>query len=206
MAGTMNLEDLERVNQLWKEIYPHLADQVLGCFGASDGEVLEWGPFSGGMTLALAYRKPGLNFHIAVEEEAVYRLMSRMLAESGMAGKIHLCMSGLNPMYFVDGRFDVVLIRGAYFFLDSQGQCLREVYRVLKAGGVGFIGGGYGKGTPQADIDVIAQESRLLNDRLGRIRVTPKDLEKMVNRSGLAERIKIETEGGLWLVIRKENR
>ena len=206
MAGTMNLEDLERVNKLWQKIYPHLADQIQGYFGASTGNVLEWGPFSGGMTLALAYRKPGLNFHIAVEEEAVYTLMSRMLAESGMAGKIHLCMSGLNPMCFVEGHFDLVLIRGAYFFLDSEGQCLREVYRVLKAGGVGFLGGGYGKGTPQADIDVIAQESRLLNDRLGRIRVTPQDLENMVHRSGLAERIKIEMDGGLWLVIRKEKR
>jgi len=50
---------------------------------------------------------------------------------------------------------------------------LKEIYRVLKPGGLAFVGGGYGKDVPQALIDEIAEESRILNDALGRRRVHP---------------------------------
>ena len=42
---------------------------------------------------------------------------------------------------------------------------LQEVFRVLKDGGMAFIGGGFGKGTPRELIDEIADESRQLNAR-----------------------------------------
>jgi hypothetical protein len=93
--------------------------------------------------------------------------------------------------------------RGAYFFLDEEGKILREIYRILKEDGLAFIGGGYGKNTPQVLIDEIADESRDLNDRLGRKRVTEGEVTGMVNKAGLASQAKIEKEGGLWLLIQK---
>ena len=86
---------------------------------------------------------------------------------------------------------------------DDEGRILREIYRVLKEDGLGFIGGGYGKDTPQALIDEIADESRNLNDRLRRIRVSVDEVKNMMNRSGLTPYARIEKEGGLWLIIQK---
>ena len=48
-----------------------------------------------------------------------------------------------------------------------------------------FVGGGYGKDTPDALIREIADESRELNDRLGRKRVTVDDLKEILSRSEL---------------------
>ena len=99
--------------------------------------------------------------------------------------------------------FDLVIFRGAYFFLDEEGKIIREIYRVLKEDGIAFIGGGYGKVTPQALIDEIAHKSRDLNDRLGRRRVTVGEVKGMVKKAGLSDHARIEREGGLWLVIKK---
>ena len=87
--------------------------------------------------------------------------------------------------------------------MNEKKNLLQEVFRVLKDGGVGFIGGGFGKGTPKELIAEIADESRALNDRLGRRRVSIKELEEMVRKSELTDKCKIEENGGVWLIIKK---
>jgi hypothetical protein len=68
-----------------------------------------------------------------------------------------------------------------------------------------FVGGGYGKGTPKELIEEIADQSRELNKRLGRKRVSKEKLEEIVSKSELADLCTIEEEGGLWITIRKQN-
>jgi len=203
MEEKMDMHDLARVNQLWGKVYPYLADQILSYYARGQGDVLEWGPFSGGISLALRDKKPALKTAIAVEDEDVFALMQRMLSGSKEGHDIRLEKSPLVPLCYDDHAFDLVVIRGAYFFLDREGKALQEIYRVMKTGGVGFIGGGYGENIPRALIDEIAEESRILNDRLGRIRVTVADLRAMVGKAGLQDRIRIILDGGLWLLLEK---
>lgn len=203
MTEPMDMADLDRVNRLWKNIYPGIAAQILEHFTRKDGDVLEWGPFSGGIAVSLVDRYPSLKIGIAVPEELVSRLMTQYIAEAGYEGKISLAQSGLSPLVFNDETFDLIVIRGAFFFLDDEGAALQELYRVLKPGGIGFVGGGYGKYTAPEIINGIAEESRILNDRLGRMRVTVPGLAGMIDRAGLTGRIQIVEEGGLWLLIRK---
>jgi len=203
MELSMDMQDLVRVNHLWERIYPFIADQILNYYLKEEGEVLEWGPFSGGISFSLLDRKPGMNITIAVEHAEVYSVMKNELAERNLTGKIRLMKSALAPMVYDDNGFDLVIIRGGYFFLGSDGESLREIFRVLKKGGIGFVGGGYGKDTPQDVIDEIAEESRILNDRLGRVRVSVEELNKMIERSGLKPHIRVIEEGGLWLLFNK---
>ena len=200
----MDLRILKAVNELWGKIYPYLALQVMKHYGRGDGGVLELGPFSGGLSRELAKGYPGLNFTIAAQEGSVVDYLRKEVAEAGLNRKVEVMRSELDPLGFADGLFDLILFRGAYFFLDEEGRMLREIYRVLKEGGLAFIGGGYGKETPQALIDEIAVESRDLNDRLGRKRVTEEAVQDMVVKAGLTNRAEVEKEGGLWLLISRQ--
>ena len=199
----MDLVDLSRVNDLWRKIYPYLAAQAMEYYGRSHGDVLELGPFSGGMSLELSRLHPGLSVTLAAPDARVVDYLREEIERSGLDRKPEVIRSELGSLVFPDCQFDLVLFRGAYFFLDEEGGILREVYRVLKEGGLAFVGGGYGRNTPQALIDEIAEESRVLNDRLGRKRVTGDQVKIIVNKSGLTRRARIEQEGGLWLVIQK---
>ena len=200
----MDLRILKAVNELWGKIYPYLALQVMKHYGRGDGGVLELGPFSGGLSRELAKGYPGLNFTIAAQEGSVVDYLRKEVAEAGLNRKVEVMRSELDPLGFADGLFDLILFRGAYFFLDEEGRMLREIYRVLKEGGLAFIGGGYGKETPQALIDEIAVESRDLNDRLGRKRVTEEAVKNMVNKAGLTGHAEVEKGGGLWLLVSKK--
>jgi SAM-dependent methyltransferase len=200
----VDLRILKDVNALWSKIYPYLAVQVMKHYGRGDGEVLELGPFSGGISMELARGYPGLNFTIAAQESSVVDYLRREIEEARLNRKVEVRSSELDPLGFADCLFDLVIFRGAYFFLDEEGRMLREIYRVLKEDGLAFIGGGYGEETPQALIDEIADESRDLNDRLGRKRVTEEAVKNMVNAVGLTSLAEVEKEGGLWLVISRK--
>jgi SAM-dependent methyltransferase len=199
----MDLRNLKRVNDLWSRIYPYLAIQVMEYYGRSHGEVLELGPFSGGISVELTRLHPELSITIAAQDPGVVDYLRKEIEGAGLNRKMEVVWSELDNLVFADGLFDVVIFRGAYFFLDEEGKILREIYRILKEDGLAFIGGGYGKNTPQVLIDEIADESRDLNDRLGRKRVTEGEVTGMVNKAGLASQAKIEKEGGLWLLIQK---
>jgi len=200
----MDLRNFKRVNDLWSKIYPYLAIQVMEYYGRSHGEVLELGPFSGGISVELARLHPGLNITIAAQDLGVVDYLRKEIQGAGLNRKMEVDWSELDNLVFADCLFDVVIFRGAYFFLDEEGKILREIYRILKEDGLAFIGGGYGKNTPQALIDEIADESRDLNDRLGRRRVAEHEVANMVNKAGLASQVRIEKEGGLWLVIQRQ--
>ena len=199
----MDLMTLTRVNDLWNKVYPYLAAQVWEAYGRSGGEVLELGPFSGGISAALARLHPRVRITIAAQDPAVVDYLRTQMESAGLNQKTKVLCSELDRLGFSERQFDMVLFRGAYFFLDEEGKILRETHRVLRGNGLAFLGGGYGKNTPQALIDEIAGESRELNDRLGRRRVTEHQIEQMARKSGLTREVAIEKRGGLWLVIRK---
>jgi len=199
----MDIDALKRVNSLWRKIYPYLASQIMEGYRRDFGTVLELGPFSGGISSELARLYPGLNITIADESPAVVEYLRREISISGLSERIEVKKTDLNYLTFDDHQFDLVVFRGAFFFLNEKENLLREVFRVLKDKGMAYVGGGYGKGVPEELIDEIADESRELNNRLGRKRVSVKELEELIRKSELMDNCKIEEEGGVWLVIRK---
>ncbi len=197
----MNLDDLKRVNHLWREIYPYLVAQIMDSYQRDTGRVLEIGPFSGGISIEMVGRYPGLDITIATEQADVFNDIWPEVKASRQDRAIRVKPTSLNHLAFAESEFDLIIVRGAFFFLNEG--LLGEIFRVLKPGGLAFVGGGYGKGIPQKLIDEIHDESQVLNDRLGRKRVSVKELEAMAKRAGLADNCRIIEEGGLWLSIRK---
>ena len=94
---------------------------------------------------------------------------------------------------------------GLFFFLDEKGRLLQDPSRVLNKTGVSFVGGGFGKDTPRQVINEIADESRELNDLLGRKRFIVGHLEVIIDRSGLSGIARIVQEGGLWVILDKSS-
>jgi|TARA_Y100000031_G_scaffold151664_1_gene193368 ubiquinone/menaquinone biosynthesis C-methylase UbiE len=199
----MDINDLKRINSLWSKIYPYLASQIMEGYRRDSGVVLELGPFSGGISLELIRLHPKLNITIADESPAAVEYLRQEISTSGLSQKIAVKKTDLNHLAFDDSQFDLVIFRGAVFFLKDKENLLQEVFRVLKDEGMAFIGGGFGKGTPQELVDEIADESRELNNRLGRPWVSIEELEEMIRKSELTDKGKIVEDGGLWLNIEK---
>ena len=73
----------------------------------------------------------------------------------------------------------------------------------MKAGGVAMIGGGFGKLTPPEIIHPIADRSKELNLKVGKIDVTAGQVKEDIERSGASVGYRIVHEGGLWVILNK---
>ena len=165
--------------------------------------MLELGSFSGGITFELAKASPEFTLTIADENPAYLRHLRNELFSRNLSGRVRLRDMSLDRLEFRDDSFDLVILRGAFFFIMERPEILKEIFRVARPGGLAFVGGGYGKGVPQEVIDEIADESRVLNDRLGRRRVSIEELKHLLERAGLSKKARIVEEGGVWILIRK---
>jgi hypothetical protein len=78
------------------------------------------------------------------------------------------------------------------------------IHRVLKPKGVALVGGGFGKFTPREVITKIGKESRDINLQIGKVDITAENLKDEVERTSLKASFEILTEGGLWVLMRKD--
>lgn len=195
------LENIKRINKLWGQVYPFLASVIMDDFGKHTGRLLEIGPFSGGISMELARLYPNLDITISTWESDEIKYIENGLTDAGLADRIKVLKAGRDVFDFADGYFDLIICRGALFFLDAR--LLLESFRMLAKDGFAFIGGGYGKSTPQHIIDAIHDESHVLNQSLGKRWITRNTLEKLLRETELTDDCRIEEEGGLWLTIRK---
>jgi ubiquinone/menaquinone biosynthesis C-methylase UbiE len=199
----MDIADIKQLNSLWGEIYPYLVSHIMESYQRDTGSVLELGPFSGGISLALARLYERLIITIADESLAVLNYLRKEISAGGLSERVTVIKTDLNHLPFEDSQFDLIIFRGVFFFLNEKENLLVEVFRVLKDRGMAFIGGGFGKGVPEELIDEISEESRELNDRLGRKRLSIERLQEIIKKSKFSHKCRIEEEGGLWLIINK---
>lgn len=190
---TMDPELITRLNTLWKPVYPHLAQWIAPWMPKNTGHILEIGPFSGGIIAALLERHSSFKGFIALKEEDVAWTIRKSFGA--------FCPILISPLAHLPllPTFNLVVCRGAFFFLNPE--IIKESSRLLTPGGYALLGGGYGPGTPGRIISPISEESKDLNYRLGKKRLSRDNLEKMVSKAGLEAESTIIDEGGLWLLI-----
>jgi len=191
------------LNRLWEPVRPYLAQQVGELYGRHDGCVLEAGPFSG-LAFELVRRGIGTSFHMAVFPAEIADTLKEEARELGLAGKVTIAESDEKLIGVPTETFDLAVFRGAFFFPSFFRPDLPAIYRSLKAGGMALVGGGFGPHTPEDVIKGIEKRSKDLNQALGRVRITERDLWSILEAAELKERAIMITEGGLWVVLRKE--
>ncbi len=191
---------IERINTLWLPVYPLMADHVINISGKLSGDVLDIGPFAGGLAVSLLVRSGDFHAKVIDESEQLLRWTARKAQEANCLSRLMLRHAAIEPISEPDGSFDLVLLRGAFFFVTPL--LLSEIKRVLRAGGFGWVGGGYGPRTPDEIIAPIAERSKEWNAAIGKQRISIEEAQKLILSAGLSSSARISTEGGFWIEIR----
>ena len=193
----MDVQLIERLNNLWRPIYPHLAQWIGQRFPIKRGRILELGPFSGGISEAMRNLLPDISAVCLMHQnELVLRVRHQF------PGNVDFITGSLDALPF-DDKFKIIISRGAFFFLTPE--IIKESYRVLRSGSSALLGGGYGPLTPAKEIQKIAEESKDLNYKLGKKWISKDELVEMVGTAGVAGSSRIIEEGGLWLLLQKHS-
>jgi SAM-dependent methyltransferase len=201
----MNAKDLrliEEINHLWNPVYPFLAQHIHELYGRQDGHVLEIGPFSG-VIFALQEKSVGNSFSITAFPPQLAAYFTWEATKRGVEKKIMVIESDSSLSGIEDNTIDLAVFRGAFFFPFLGDVNYQQIHRVLKPGGFAFIGGGFGKLTPNAVIDDIGEKSRDINLRLGKIHVSEEQIRQSIQAIKVKGKTELLTEGGLWVTMKK---
>ena len=70
-------------------------------------------------------------------------LFEKRIKEAGLDERVSFVLGDAQELPFPDNSADAIVSRGTLTFIPDIGKCLKEVDRVLKPGGVAFLGGRY---------------------------------------------------------------
>jgi len=142
-------EEYHGARHKFMPIYRYLAEQIVLDYAAGRGNCLDLGCGEGQMTVEIARLSDLDVTGLDIEPEAL-ELAQRYAGRSGVDdSRVHWVCADVHSLPYPDNSFDLIVSRGSMPFWREQVQAVNEIMRVLRPGGVAFIGGGCGRLCPR---------------------------------------------------------
>jgi len=147
-------EAAERMNRAARgclaPVYPYLADYIVREFDLAErpGIGIDLGSGPGDLIVALARRTRSMYWINADINPYAFEYFFDSAAEAGVTHRVGAVFADAQRLPFRDAYADVIVCRGSYHFWKDKGLAFSEIYRVLKPGGVAFIGRGFPETMP----------------------------------------------------------
>ncbi|MFQ6040473.1 MAG: class I SAM-dependent methyltransferase [Candidatus Poribacteria bacterium] len=195
--------------EIWRKIYPLLAQQIIGDYQVKKGRCVEIGSGDGKLGLELA-RRTSLHVYMVDINGDVLKKAHTNACGAGLSDRINLIQADVERLPFVDDFADLVVSRGSIFFWNDKPRGLRETYRILKTGGVAFVGGGLSRYiSEQEREEFIRARTAGLKDEQSRrewerLRST-EYFRQILRQTGISHFKLILDPPGLWIEMQKES-
>jgi hypothetical protein len=200
--ASVDLNLIQEINILWNPVYPFLARHIAEIYGRQEGSLLEIGPFSG-VIFALQQGKTGDSFSIATFPPGMGTFFLREAEKHNLEDQIDILETDSSLVDVEDERIDLAIFRGAFFFPSLFEVNLPRIHQVLRPNGMAFIGGGFGKFTPDTVIQDIGKRSRDLNLKMGKRDVREDTLREDIRTLHIKGKVDVIPDGGLWVIMKK---
>ncbi len=201
--STIDIDLIRDVNAHFVPFYPYLAAEISAGLPDDEADVLEIGPYSGGIAFELLKLKPELRIRLGDDDPEVNAYLRALVEEKGLATRITVETIDKYALHAADQSLVSVIFRGGLFFWDNVPQILREAYRVLTPGGAAFVGGGFGANTPNDLIEKHLPRSHDLNRALNKARLSTNQLQRYVAEAQLSDVAGYDHRHGLWAILRR---
>lgn len=196
--------------EAFKEVYPSLAEQILSDYGIREGLCLDIGCGPAYLSIEVAKRSNLEVIGVDIDPKAVEIARSNVKREN-QTDRVRIEQGDVHELRFKDGAADLIISRGSFPFWTNTAKAFREIHRVLKPGGVAFVGGGMGRAiTPEkkAAIKKKVEQAGFMNRCKNTI--TPVMMQEVLESINIQD-YKILGDGpgdsgckcGMWIEIRK---
>lgn len=133
-------------------VYAPLAEQIVNDFDLAEAEGvgIDVGSGPGTLVVELA-RRTRMHWINADINAAFFPWFFGLVEQAGLTGRASAMLADARRLPFRCGYADVVVSRGSYPFWgdgDDRRQGFAEIYRVLKPGGVAYVGRGFSRTLP----------------------------------------------------------
>jgi len=208
--GTHAPDDDPDVGSRMMKAYQNICQQLIDDYKITKGTAVDIGCGPGQMAVKLAQMTDLTVIGLDIEPEAV-EAGRRRAKEAGLGDRAQFICADAHSLPFADNSTDLVMSKGTIPFLRDQVLAVKEIYRVLRPGGVAFIGGGFGRYTSTKDENQIRGGRR--EAWYGVDPASPQasksafpfpvlSYDTLMTRAGIGS-YKVIREGGNWIEIRK---
>ncbi|WP_254059036.1 class I SAM-dependent methyltransferase [Methanogenium sp. MK-MG] len=195
----------EIAKTIFAPIYPVIAEKIIGKSGITKGTCIDLG--SGPASLAIAVAQQSDLSVIALDySDDMHESASRNIKEAGLSERIRLLCGDVHAMPLDDDSADLIISRGSMFFWNDIHTAFREIYRVLKPGGMTYIGGGFGNKELRDEISATMIKKNPDWKEFNRKNISPENAERfqiMLDEIGVPKYEIILGDEGFWIVISK---
>ena len=183
-------------------LYPAFAKQMVQDYGLKAGVAVDVGSSCGGFAMELA-RQTAMKVYAIDIDTATVRLCGALVDQAELTGRVVPIEGDALDLPLRDNFADFVFSRGSIPFWPDQVQGLKECYRILKPGGVAYVGGGFGRLLdPEIRAKLVRDHQNWKKKPDGWQDLD--DLDKKAEQAGLPRfRFLTEPDVGWWLEIRK---
>jgi SAM-dependent methyltransferase/ABC-type molybdate transport system substrate-binding protein len=190
--------------------YSNIVRQLVEDYHLTGGTAIDLGCGPGQMAVILAKQTKLKVTGLDIEPEAI-EAGRRHAQEQGVADRVSFVCADAHSLPFPDNSANLIVSKGTLTFLRDQVQAIREVYRVLKPGGVAFLGGGFGRYT---SAEQKAQMGGGMSEQWYGVSSTTAatgngifpfpiiSYDVVMTKAGIAD-YRVVLEGGRWVEIRK---
>jgi ABC-type molybdate transport system substrate-binding protein len=145
-SGEFGGSGMDRVARTrFAPMYPLLAKQIIEDYGAKGGNCVDIGGGPGQLAIELAKIGSMKVWNVDIEPQAI-EIARKHAAEAEIPQeKLRSVVGDVHNIPFPDNFAELVVSRGSIFFWRDQARGLREIHRILKPGGVAYVGGGFSR-------------------------------------------------------------
>ncbi len=192
---------------LFKNVYYYLALQIKQDYGLTKGVCVDAGAGPGYLSLELAKITELKIYALDIDPEAI-EIAKRNISQAELEGRVEPVLGNVEKMPFPDNFADLVISRGSYIFWKNKVKAFQEIKRILKPGGVAFIGGGMGNLLPHEER--LRIQEIMEKDKIGpppNLKISFEEMGRIL-RQAMIGNFKITTDEGclcgMWVEFRKE--
>jgi SAM-dependent methyltransferase len=132
-------------------VYAPLAEQIVADFSLENKEGIGIDLGSGPGTLILELcKRTGLHWINADINPRFFPYFYKQAQQQGFGHRVSAVFADACALPFRDDYADIIISRGSFPFWRDKPRAFGEIYRVLKPGGVAYIGRGFSRNLPVA--------------------------------------------------------
>lgn len=181
-------------------IYPLIASQITRKFNKTQGTAIDVGSGPASLSISLA-RITQLHIYAMDISTEMLNIAKRSIEKEHLETRITPIRGDVNQMPFPDEFADLIFSRGSIFFWKDLLTAFKEIYRVLKPNGAGYIGGGFGSAAVRKKVKNKLKNDDRFNKSPPKIQVDK--LEIKIIEAGIRDYTLIDDDSGLWVLFKK---
>jgi ubiquinone/menaquinone biosynthesis C-methylase UbiE len=192
-------------NEIFAPIYPLIAGQIMKRCNVREGICIDVGTGASNLAVALAdasdLRIYAMDFSWNIQRMAMENIVSKGLQE-----RIRFILGDVHRMPFHDNLASLVVSRGSMRFWKNKPRAFKELHRILKPGGKGYVGGGAGSAALSRWIDEEMNRRGFEWKHRAKLKYTTKDhkyFHETMHKAGIEHYGIIHDDSGFWIYFEK---